>query len=94
MSVIAQRPVLELFVAGCPMSSRAERVVRAHGPLQELVDIVVRQFDDARVVVPENVVAAPTLVFKGVVVALGTPDCDTLTKRILALLQEAANGEP
>ena len=86
-----RRPVLELFVSdGCEACKRAERVVRSCEGLAASVSLAVRHLDDPAVDVPAAVIGGPTLVFRGVVVSLGTPDCARLAERIERLMAEPA----
>jgi len=87
-----KRPLLELFAGGCAMSRRAEISLRACRALEVLVELRVRNIDDPLVDVPPCVVGCPTLVFQGTAVALGTPDCSAVVRRVRLLLADPRRG--
>lgn len=80
-------PVLDLFVMeGCASCARTRTALAACGRLHSLVTVVERRLDlgEQR---PAGVIGGPALVFGGVVVALGTPDCEELADKIEAMLR-------
>lgn len=82
-------PLIELFVTqGCASCARAERALRGCGRLDALVSIAVREIGAPGVEAPPGVIGGPTTVFRGIVVALGTPDCEKLAARVRAMLQD------
>lgn len=74
---------------GCHACRRTVRVVSACESLNQLVDVVVRRLGDSDVTPPEAVIGGPTIVFRGTVVSLGTPDCKELTGKVSAMLAAA-----
>ena len=76
-------PMLELYVtAGCSACRRAERVLRGCARLSHLVELAVLDLGRPEVVAPAGVFGGPSVVFRGRVVALGTPDCAELAQRL------------
>ena len=85
------RPILEMYVTrGCSSCRRAERAIRDCEQIRQLVDVAMVELGSPGVLAPPSVVAGPTLVFRGVVVALGTPDCGELAERLCSLLAQGA----
>ena len=82
-----QRPKLELYVVrGCTVCHRAERTLRQCERIRRLIDLSVLELGANGVSPPVCVVGGPTTVFRGTIVALGTPDCFELAERLEALL--------
>lgn len=80
-------PPLDLYVTGhCKICLRAERALRACDVLEGIVKLVVHRLDEPGTLAPPSVVGGPTLVFRGRVVGLGTPDCSELAARITKTL--------
>ncbi|MGD9934586.1 MAG: hypothetical protein AB7T37_12835 [Dehalococcoidia bacterium] len=80
-------PPLDLFVMdGCASCARTRAVLSGCSRLQTLVTVVEHRLDlsEHR---PPGVIGGPALVFMGVVVGLGTPDCEELADKIEAMLQ-------
>jgi hypothetical protein len=81
------RPELELFVLDdCVTCRRAEQVVRDCRSLRALVRLVVRRVSEAGQELPDQVVGTPTIMLHGVVVGLGTPDCEELTLKVASIV--------
>ena len=86
-------PSLDVWVTdGCRSCARTLRVIHGCGPLQDLVDIRVCKFGTPGLAPPKAVIGGPAVVFLGVVIALGTPECSALVERILELTRATAAG--
>lgn len=82
-----QLPTLELYVTrGCGACRRAERILRDCARLSQLVKLNVLELGLPEVQPPAAVIGGPSVVFRGRVVALGTPDCAELAQRIELLV--------
>jgi len=85
--MVTPRPVLELYVTrDCAICRRAERVIRECDRLAQLVELRVVEFGTLAAAPPPAVVGGPSTVFRGMVLALGTPDCTELAARIESIL--------
>ena len=83
-------PALELYVTrGCGSCRRAERVLRQCVRISELVRLRVLELGAPGIQAPAAVFGGPTVVFRGRVVALGTPDCAELAQRLELLVRAA-----
>ena len=83
----ASRPVLHLYVTrGCSACRRAEQALRDCAEIQRLCELRIVDLGEPGVIQPVAVVGGPTTVYQGKVVALGTPDCDELAKRLERLV--------
>lgn len=83
-------PALELYVTrGCESCCRAERVLRQCVRISGLVRLRVLELGDPGIQPPAAVFGGPTVVFRGRVVALGTPDCTELAQRLELLVRNA-----
>ena len=81
-----QRPTLDLYVTrGCPSCRRAERTLRECTRILELVELRVLELGAPGIAPPPSVIGGPTTVFRGVVLALGTPDCSELARQLESL---------
>lgn len=84
-------PSLDLFVADdCRSCRRAAETLAACEELRKLVSIRVVNIDSDGAEPPPRLVGVPTLMFKGTVLALGTPDCAKLVLTVRALLSATA----
>lgn len=83
------RGVLHVYVVpGCRACKRTLQVVESCEEIQELVDVSVASIESDADPVPKGVVGAPTIVFEGKVVSLGTPDCRQLAARLRQQMNE------
>ena len=82
------KPPLTLYVTtGCSACRRAEEVLRECDEIRSLASLeVVLLGEDGEEPPPDQVIGAPTVVFQGKVVALGTPDCARLAAELRAAL--------
>lgn len=77
------RGVLHVYVVpGCRACKRTLQALKGCEELQELVDVSIASIGSDADLVPKGVVGAPTIVFNGKVVSLGTPDCRQLVARL------------
>ena len=77
------RGVLYVYVVpGCRACKRTLRALESCDELHELVEVSIASLEDNEDSVPKGVVGAPTIVFNGKVVSLGTPDCRQLVARL------------
>lgn len=84
---MSERPTLKVYVTrGCASCRRAERTLRDCERVQRLVEIDVVELGSPGVVPPPFVIGGPAIVFRDVVVALGTPDCGDLAERLASML--------
>lgn len=83
-------PVLELYVTrGCGSCRRAERILRECLRISRLAKLTVLELGGPGVQAPAAVIGGPSVVFRGRVVALGTPDCAELAQRLELLVRAA-----
>lgn len=81
-------PTLDLYVThGCGACRRAERILRECGRISRLVKLNVLELGAPGIQAPAAVFGGPTVVFRGRVVALGTPDCTELAQRLELLVR-------
>jgi alkyl hydroperoxide reductase subunit AhpF len=77
------RGVLYVYVVqGCRACERTLQALESCDELHELVEVSIASLENNDESVPKGVVGAPTLVFNGKVVSLGTPDCRQLVARL------------
>lgn len=90
----ASRETMEIYVApGCPVCARTLRAIDVCRRLQQLVTPVVKVMGDDDADVPPSVFGTPTVVFRGAIIALGTPDCEQLVHRLLAQMRAGEDNE-
>ncbi len=83
--LVVTKPVLTLYVTtDCVSCVRTEEVLRCCDGIMSLVRLEVALLGAEGVDRPASVIGAPTLVFQGKVVALGTPDCRELAAQLKA----------
>ena len=84
------RPTLELYVTtGCASCRRAERILRECGRISQMMKLSVLELGAPGIRPPSSVIGSPSVVFRGRVVALGTPDCAELAQRLELLVRAA-----
>lgn len=86
MSVI-DFPALDVWVTDhCVSCARTLNILSACKDLHALVSVHVHRLGGSGESPPPAVVGSPAIVFRGAVIALGTPDCSELSGRIMSLL--------
>lgn len=79
------KPALTLYVTtDCSSCTRTEEVLRGCEQIMSLVRLEILLLGGDGVARPANVIGAPTLVFQGEIVGLGTPDCIKLAAKLKA----------
>lgn len=88
---VTSLPSLELYVTGdCRTCRRAEQTLASCEELHDLVALRVIRLDRDPIDPPAGVTSVPTVMCRGVVLALGTPDCDELVATLRLLLERTA----
>ncbi|GAB4323815.1 MAG: hypothetical protein Kow0010_05390 [Dehalococcoidia bacterium] len=84
-------PSLELYVTDdCHTCRRAEQTLTSCQELHDLVSLRVVHLDRDAIEPPAGVTSVPTVMCRGVVLALGTPDCGHLVETLRLLLAQTA----
>ena len=84
---VTDLPTLDVWVTDhCVSCARTLKVLSACDGLRGLVGVHVHRLGSSGESPPAAVVGGPAIVFRGAVIALGTPDCSELTGRIMAVL--------
>lgn len=84
-------PSLDVWVTDdCAICARTLKILSMCKRLSGLVGVRVRNLGDPGETPPSSVVGGPTVVFRGTIVSLGTPDCAELTERIISLTRSIA----
>jgi hypothetical protein len=82
---VETKPALTLYVTtDCSACTRTEEVLRACDNIMSLVRLEIVLLGGEGVERPANVIGAPTLMFQGEIVSLGTPDCIKLAAKLKA----------